>query len=300
MRTIYKIGFAVSILLTVAAIVVTIAFPLKLGVDFRGGSVMELNFVKDRPVLPELNQLITSVDSTGEVSSTPVGDKGVIVRLNSISEPIHQEILQKVSGKYGQVTESRFDSIGPTVGKELKNKSVTAMILLLLAIVVYISFVFRKLARTLSPWAMGLAAVAALIHDVAIPVGVFALLGHFSGVEISAVFVASALTILGFSVSDTVVIFDRVRENVLRFGSKESFPKLVHDSIMQTLVRSLNTTFATLLTLFAIYFFGGESIRYFTLSLIIGIFLGAYSSIFIAAPMLVWFSRRSNKGRSKS
>lgn len=297
MKPIYKIGFIASILLTVVAIVITFMFPLRLGVDFQGGSVMEVSFTKERPALPELNQLFASVEGTGEVSSTPIGDKDVIVRLNSISEQTHQDILKKINEKYGQISENRFDSIGPTVGKELRNKSVTAMILLLMAIVVYISFVFRKLARTLSPWAMGVAAVAALIHDVAIPVGVFALLGHFYDVEISAVFVASALTILGFSVSDTVVIFDRVRENVLRFGSKQSFTQIVHDSVMQTLVRSLNTTFATLLTLFAIYFFGGESIKYFTLSLIIGIFLGAYSSIFVASPILVWWSAHNRKSK---
>lgn len=279
------------------AVIVALLFPLKLGVDFRGGSVMELAFTKDRPALPELNQLVASVPDTGDVNTSPVGDKEVIIRLNTITEQSHQDILKKVTDKYGQVTESRFDSVGPTVGKELRNKSITAMVLLLLAIVIYISFVFRKLANVLSPWAMGLAAIAALIHDVAIPIAVFSLLGHFIGVEISAVFVASALTILGFSVSDTVVVFDRVRENVLRFGSKQSFTQIVHNSIMQTLVRSLNTTFAVLLTLFAIYFFGGQSIKYFTLSLIIGIFLGAYSSIFVASPILVWWSgrRRNHK-----
>jgi len=295
MRSVYKIGFVFSIFLTLVAIVVSFLFPLKLGVDFRGGSVMELAFTEARPALAELNQLVASVPDTGDVNTSPVGDKEVIIRLNTITEQTHQDILKKIGDKYGQTTESRFDSVGPTVGKELKNKSVMAMVLLLLAIVVYISFVFRKLARALSPWAMGLAAVAALIHDVAIPIGVFSLLGHFLNVEIGAVFVASALTILGFSVSDTVVVFDRVRENVLRFGSKQNFTQIVHDSIMQTLVRSLNTTFAVLLTLFAIYFFGGQTIKYFTLSLIIGIFLGAYSSIFVASPILVWWSHKSRK-----
>ena len=140
---------------------------------------------------------------------------------------------------------------------------------------------------------MGIAAVLALIHDVGIPVGVFALLGHFYGIEISAVFVAAALTILGYSVSDTVVVFDRVRENVIRYGSKENFGELVHKSVMQTLARSLNTNFTVLLSLFAIYFFGGESIKYFSLSLIIGIFLGAYSSIFVASPLLLLVGKRS-------
>src|SRR3989338_1099330 len=139
---------------------------------------------------------------------------------------------------------------------------------------------------------MGLAAIIALIHDVAIPVGVFAILGHFYGIEVTGVFVAAALTILGFSVSDTVVIFDRVRENVIRGGGKAQFGSLVHRSVMQTLARSLNTVFTVLLSLFAIYFFGGGSIKYFSLALIIGIFLGAYSSIFVASPLLVWWTQK--------
>ena len=188
--------------------------------------------------------------------------------------------------------EKQFSSIGPVVGKELKQKSIYAIVAVLLAVVVYIAFVFRKIGRTTSPWTMGLAAIVALIHDVAIPFGVFAWLGHYYGIEISGVFVAAALTILGFSVSDTVVIFDRVRENILRKGSQGKFGQIVHQSVLQTLTRSLNTVFTVLLSLFAIYFFGGESIRYFALALIIGIFLGAYSSIFVASPLLVWWSKK--------
>jgi preprotein translocase subunit SecF len=177
----------------------------------------------------------------------------------------------------------------------LKNKSITAILVLLLAIVVYIAIVFRKLSTVLSPWAMGFAAVAALAHDILVPTGIFVLLGHYFNVEITAVFLAAALTILGYSISDSVVVFDRIRENVLRFGAKENFGETVHRSIMQTLVRSMNTTFTTLLSLIAIYFFGGESVKYFALALMIGIFCGAYSSIFIASPILVWWGRRNRK-----
>jgi preprotein translocase subunit SecF len=146
------------------------------------------------------------------------------------------------------------------------------------------------MAKVLSPWALSAATIIALIHDVLVPIGVFALLGYYFGVEINGIFLAAVLTILGYSVSDSVVVFDRVRENVLRFGSREEFGALVHRSVMQTLSRSLNTTFTTLLSLIAIYFFGGDSVKYFALALIIGIFLGAYSSIFIASPILVWWS----------
>ena len=178
------------------------------------------------------------------------------------------------------------------MGEELKSKSVKAIIILLVVIIVYISIVFRTMKRVLSPWAMGIAAVLALLHDVIIPVGVFSLLGYFAHIEITAVFVAAALTILGYSVSDTVVVFDRVRENVVRFGSKVSFAELMHKSIMQTLTRSINTSMTTLLSLLAIFLFGGESIKYFALALIIGIISGTYSSIFIASPIVVWWHQR--------
>ncbi|MBI2063931.1 MAG: protein translocase subunit SecF [Candidatus Yanofskybacteria bacterium] len=290
MKNIYKIMFIISVALTVAAIIITAVFGLRFGVDFRGGALMEIVFKVSRPPTAELSDVIGKISGAKDKNVSPVGERGALIRLNNVDEQTHQNILNKISEKFGEINESRFDSIGPTIGKELRNKSITAIVILLAAIIAYIAFVFRKMSRVLSPWAMGLAAIIALIHDVVIPVGVFALLGHFYGIEITAVFVAAALTILGYSLSDSVVVFDRVRENVLRLGSSQDFGGLVHKSIMQTLVRSLNTTFTTLLALIAIFFFGGESIKYFSLALIIGIFSGAYSSIFVASPILVWLS----------
>ena len=193
-----------------------------------------------------------------------------------------------------------FDSVGPAIGSELRGDSLKAIIIALLAICVYIAIVFRAMRRTLSPWIMSFATMVALTHDILVPLGVFAYLTHFKGVEIGAVFVAAILTILGYSISDTVVVFDRVRENILRghLTKDKSFGQVVHESIMQTLVRSINTNITTLLSLVAIYFFGGASIRYFALALIIGIFSGAYSSIFIASPVLVWLSRRRGSVRN--
>lgn len=288
--------FFVSIALTIAAIVVTAMFGLKFGIDFKGGSVTEIVFDNARPSLDALAKTVSAVPGTTNVTISPAGEKGAIVRLNAISEQTHQDVLAIVAKDYGRITESRFDSIGPTVGKELANKSIGAIIVLLLAVCVYLAFVFRKLSRVLTSWAVGLAAIAGMVHDVLIPIGVFALLGHFMGVEITAVYVAAALTILGYSISDAVVVFDRVRENVLRYGGKEDFGTLVHKSVMQTLVRSINTTLATILSLVAIYFWGGESIKFFALALIIGIFSGSYSSIFVSAPILVWWSGKKKQG----
>ena len=290
MNIAYKIMFFVSLLLIAAATFVILVFGLRFGVDFKGGSVLEVDFVKERPAPAELTKIIGEISGVKSVSVNPFAEQGMLVRMNEISEETHQEVLKTVGQKYGQIIEKRFDSVGPTVGNELKKKSVTAIIILLLAVAVYIAFVFRAMAKVLSPWALSVATIIALIHDVLVPIGVFALLGYYFGVEINGIFLAAVLTILGYSVSDSVVVFDRVRENVLRFGSREEFGALVHRSVMQTLSRSLNTTFTTLLSLIAIYFFGGDSVKYFALALIIGIFLGAYSSIFIASPILVWWS----------
>ena len=289
MSKVYTIMFWFSVALVLAAIAVLFTYGLNLGVDFIGGSVMEVNLV-ERPPLNDMRKMLTEA-GFAEISINYTGDDGVLIRTKELTEEEHQNILAVLENNFSGIDEKRFDSIGPVIGNELKIKSAIAIMLALLGIIIYIAIVFRKLTTTLSPWTMGLAAITALLHDVLVPLGVFALLGHFYGVEISAVFVAAVLTILGYSVSDSVVIFDRVRENIVKENSSP-FSQIVHRSIMQTLTRSLNTTFTTLLSLFAIYFFGGESIRYFALALIVGIFLGAYSSIFVAAPLLVWWSRK--------
>ncbi|KKR88681.1 MAG: Protein translocase subunit SecF [Candidatus Yanofskybacteria bacterium GW2011_GWA1_44_21] len=289
MSKIYPIIFFFSIALTILAVVMIVIFGLNFGVDFRGGSLMEISFQSK----PEAHVVQKNILESGIKSSvSPSEENSLIIKTEQLSEEEHQRILASLQSDFGQIEEKRFDSIGPVIGKELKEKSLTAIIIVLACIIVYIAIVFRKLARVLSPWAMGLSATAALVHDIIIPMGVFAILGRLYNVEITAVFVAAVLTILGYSVSDTVVVFDRVRENIIRGKTREEFGKTVHLSIMQTLSRSLSTTFTTLLSLVAIYVFGGETVKYFALALIIGIFLGAYSSIFIASPILVWWTKK--------
>lgn len=289
--------FWFSISLAVASVIVVGMFGLRLGVDFQGGTVLELHF-KSRPEINLIHDVLKP--KIGDVELSPEGTTDLIVRAHELTEAQHQSALTALTTAFSQsgLQEKKFDSVGPVLGNELKQRSIYAILIVLFCIIIYIAFVFRKLGRTTSSWAMGLAAIVALIHDVAIPVGVFAVLGHFYGIEVTGVFVAAALTILGFSVSDTVVIFDRVRENIIRGlpiqvgDNKNDFASVVHKSVMQTLARSLNTVFTVLLSLIAIYFFGGESIKYFSLALIIGIFLGAYSSIFVASPLLVWWTRK--------
>lgn len=300
MPSIYRIMFFVSLALVAAGVILFVQYGLRLGVDFTGGSVLEVEFTNGRPALEDLSAAFTA--STDEVvrmvSLTPVGDNGLVIRSSDRTHDMHAGVLNTLQKNWPDagLRQLQFDFIGPAVGAELKDKSVRAVVLVLLAVVAYIALVFRAMRRVLSPWVMGVAAIIALLHDVLIPIGVFAWLGHYLDVELSAVFVAAILTILGYSVSDTVVIFDRVRENILR-GMKGTFGEIVHISVMQTLVRSLNTTLTTLVALVAIFLFGGESIHYFALALILGIALGAYSSIFVAAPLLVWFGK-SRTGRN--
>ncbi|KKS01168.1 MAG: Protein translocase subunit SecF [Candidatus Yanofskybacteria bacterium GW2011_GWA2_41_22] len=296
MKKIYTIVFFISVGLAFSAIVAAGIYGLKFGVDFKGGSVMELNFKNGRPQISEIQSLLSGEAEFKEAGVNLAGQSGIIIKSGELLEQIHQDILKKISTQFPSagMEELKFDSVGPVIGKELKSKSLSAVIIVLFSIIIYIAIVFRKLSRTISGWAMGVAAIVALAHDVIIPVGVFALLGKFYGIEISAVFVAAILTVLGYSVSDTVVVFDRVRENIIKGGGAgEGFGAVVHKSILQTLTRSLNTTFTTLLSLMAIYLFGGESIKYFALALIMGIFLGAYSSIFVASPLLVWWNGKS-------
>ena len=291
MKKIYTIMFFASLGLFGVSVFMLAVFGLNFGVDFKGGSVMEIEFKDFRPSTDELTKSLLTDFPSLEFNVNPVGDKGFIIRSGDISEDEHQKILSNVgsfSGA-GSFEEKRFDSIGPAIGAELRRKSFIAIGIMLAVIAAYITFVFRKLSRTLSLLGMNISTLVALLHDIVIPMGVFSFLGYYHNVQINAVFVAAVLTILGYTVSDKVVIFDRIRENMLK-GFKGNLDEVVHKSVMQTLVRSINNTLTVVLSSAAIYFFGGESIRYFALALIIGIFLGAYSSIFVASPLLVWIS----------
>lgn len=296
MRPIYKIMFVVSLILMLGAITALVSYGLNLGVDFRGGSVLQIHF-KERPATESIFAALKGlrIAALEDASVNPSGTSDVIIKSGSLTEAEHQRVLQTLntSFKSSEPQETQFDSIGPAIGQELKHASIWAILVSLLAIGIYIAVVFRIMSRTLSWWVMSFATMIALAHDILLPLGVFAILGHFQGVEIGAVFVAAILTVMGYSISDTVVVFDRVRENIVRsrLGKDTNFAEVVHQSIMQTLVRSINTNLTTLLALVAIYFFGGQTIRYFALALIIGIFSGAYSSIFVASPILVWFGK---------
>ena len=298
-----NIYYIFSGILIAGSIISLVLFGLKFGIDFTGGSLLELSFEKNRPSNKEIEEKMAQLN-LGEVVIQPTGEKGVIIRMKEVTEEIHQQILKNFEG----AQQIRFELIGPAVGQELRQKTETAIILTLFAIAIYIAIAFRKVSRPVPSWQYGIATLVALSHDIIIPLGIFAYLGKFHNVEITIPIVAALLTVLGFSVHDTIVIFDRIRENLLnpyRFAGAFNkltetkkgvdFGDIVDWSLNQTLGRSINTVLTVLFVVFSLFFFGGETLRYFSLTLIVGTISGAYSSIFIASPLLVSWYRWKRK-----
>jgi len=280
-----KIYYLLSGILILISVFSLIFYRLNLGIDFTGGSILEMEFKKERMTNQEVQEKLADLN-LGISSLQPAGEKSLILRMRDIDEATHQEILKRLNG---EIEEKRFESIGPVIGKELRQKTKIFTILVLMAIVFYIAFAFRKASKPLASWQYGLtASLVAFFHDVLIPLGVFAILGKFWGVQITIPIVVGLLTILGYSVHDTIVVFDRIRENLLKRLAL-SFEEIVNLSLNQTLTRSINTSLTALFVLMAIFFFGGETLKYFSLILILGIAAGTYSSIFIASPILVTF-----------
>ena len=287
-----KIWYAFSLLIVIASLFSILKFGLKQGIDFTGGALLEVEY-SAKPDAFAVKQKIESL-SLGSVVVQPSGEKNIIVRMKDLTEEQHQKVLSAVLS-VGQGKEIRFDSIGPVIGKELKKKSITAMILVIVMIILYIALAFRKVSQPVNSFYYGLMAVVALIHDVALPAGVFAVLGHYYGVEVDTLFVTALLTVLGFSVHDTIVVFDRIRENLRNNGSKNNFETVVGASVNQTVSRSINTSLTVILVLLAIFFLGGESTKYFSLALLIGVAIGTYSSIFLASPLLVTLQKLKDR-----
>ena len=221
----------------------------------------------------------------------PSGEGNYIIRLNPLTEEEHQELLTGLEVGHGQLEELRFDMIGPVIGKELKTKALSAIAAALVLILLYVAWAFRKVSEPVASWKYGLLTIVAALHDLIIPIGVFAVLGYLFGYQIDTAFVAALLTILGYSINDSIVVFDRTRENLSENNSGISFASVVNRSVNQTLSRSINTSATTLLALVAVFLFGGDTIQHFALALIIGIISGTYSSIFLASPLLVAWER---------
>ncbi|MBL7022092.1 protein translocase subunit SecF [Patescibacteria group bacterium] len=287
-----KYWFGLSTVLVALSIIAILVFGLNYGIDFTGGSIMELELVDASLDNAEVDQILTDLEITESVIQ-PAGDNTLLIRTGHLTEQQHNQIFTnletKVIQQEGSITQLRYDSIGPTIGKELKGKAMTSLFVVMLAIVAYIAFAFRKVSFPVASWKYGLSAIVALAHDVIITVGLFSVLGYYFNFQVDTLFVTALLTIMGFSVHDTIVTFDRTRENLFRTHDL-TFAQIVNTSINETIVRSLNTSLTTLLVLVSVYFFGGVSIQQFILTMIFGIIIGTYSSIFLASPLLmVWY-----------
>src|SRR3990167_44425 len=268
-----KIFYLFSALLFVVSILAISVWGLRQGVDFSGGSLLSVSFNGQNPTIEEVKNVLAELDFKD--ASVRSSESGFIIRLQEISQVQKDSIIQSLSmeGKYAPV-EKTFSNVGPVLGKEAIRKSWISIVLVLLAIVLFIAFAFRKVSKPISSWTYGIVAILALLHDVVIPTGVFALLGHFYGFEIDTLFVTALLVILGFSVHDTIVVFDRVRENLHKNeegGNKKNFEQVVGESVSETFIRSLNTSLTTILAILALYIWGPETVRHFSLTLLIGI-----------------------------
>ncbi len=288
----YKhIPFIFSAVLFLTSVVLLITIGLKPGIDFTGGTLMELDFSESRPDLAQMQEVLDAQE-LGTVLVQPVDSTGYIIKMAYLNEDQHQQVLNAIRTNFQQgeerILEKRLETVGPSISNELTERATKTGVVVVLAIVIYVAYAFRKVTQPISSWKFGVTAIIALLHDVLITMGVFVLLGKYAGVEVDIPFIVALLTILGYSVNDTIVVFDRIREKLLLRGG-QGFADTINKSIHETIPRSINTSGTTVLVLLALFLFGGESIRYFALALIIGIGFGTYSSIFLASPLLlVW------------
>lgn len=337
-----NIWFAISGVMFILSLVGFFGIGLKYGIDFTGGSLIELEFAQGQNITVEQmngtlkkaeekvnedvkNQVTPLSQNTnrnatvnetgtgaltgnnGEIAELPkstvdIGtpvivptSNGMTIRVKALDPYTHEEIRQTIATDFPGTTEKKFTTIGPTVGESLRQKALLSLSVMLIGMILFIAYAFRKVPKKISPWKFGVCAVIALLHDVIIPVGVFVLLGQLLHVEVESFFVTALLTVMGFSVHDTIVVFDRIRENLTYQKREETFADVAEKSVHQTFARSINTSLTALITLLFLFLFGSESTRWFVFTMLLGIGIGTYSSIFIASPLLVAWKEKSSK-----
>lgn len=291
-----KYAYWISGTLVVLSLLAVSVWGLRLGIDFKGGTLMEVSFSEDK--VPQAADVRTALEPL-ELRSLilqPTGNRNLSIRYQASDDALNEMVLAEVK-KFDESAELvRVDFVGASVSNQIKSNALNALIAAVVGIALYIAWAFRKVSYPVSSWYYGIMANIALFHDIIITIGVFSVLGRFFGVEIDASFIAALLTILGYSVNDTIVVYDRVRENLMRSRAKENFENIVNRSLNETIARSFNTSFTVLIVLLAIAVYGGESIRYFALALLIGVGAGTYSSIYVASSLLVtgqeWKNRK--------
>ncbi len=290
--------YLISLLVIIPGVLFLVAYGLKLSIDFTGGSRIAYQFNKkvDQKTIQDIKAVFS--ESKINISTIQPSDKEVFIRSAPINEKLNSSINEKLQKKSGNFKQESFETIGPTVGAETTRKAFTSVIISSILILIYIAISFRKVPKPTNSLIFGVTTIIALLHDALVLLGIFSIFGYFFHVEVDILFITALLTVMGFSVHDTVVVFDRIRENLTRSGSGE-FAKTVNESILQTFVRSLNTSLTAILVLFTLILFGGESIRWFVVALLIGIISGTFSSIFNAAPLLVTWHEFDKKRKLK-
>jgi len=283
-------------ILSLVAIVAIAMWGLRLGIDISGGSLLEMTYTT-RPSVDEIQKVVAPL-GFGEVRVQPAGDNGVILRLRALSND-EKNALETSLQTLGDAKELEFNSVGPTIGAEILNKGMMAVVIVILGFIAFIAFAFRSVSEPVSSWKYGVVAVITLAHDVLVPVGLFAAMGHFSGVEIGSLFIVAMLTILGVSINNTIVVFDRVRENLRRTEARRqgAFSEVVGRSVSQTLARSINTSVAVIIVLASLWYFGPIATKDFALALLTGMIVGTYSSICLASPLVVLWEQRTASSR---
>ncbi len=281
--------FLLSLVLILPGLYFLLTSGLKLGIDYTGGALLEYKFSTTVDTLKLKDQVTSQGVEVGQIIQS--GENTYIIRTKPIEADKIISIKEALAKNYPGLQEQRVENVGPVIGNELKQKAILALLLATLMIVLYISFSFRKVPKPTSSWRFGVAAIVALFHDVIIVLGVFAILGKIYGVEIDTLFITALLTVVGFSVHDTIVVFDRIRENLTKhMGMK--FNDVANLAVIQTIGRSLNTSLTVVFVLLALLLFGGETIRWFTVALLVGIISGTYSSIFNATALLAWWEEK--------
>ncbi len=275
-------------LLVLAGIAAILLLGFRQGIDFVGGALWQMKFA-DKPDISEqeVRGVFADLGVSETVINKDIDTQSFLIRLKDISEIDHQRYLKALKTKFGAVEELQFQSIGPSIGYGLRRDAFVAVLLVMIGISIYIAFAFRKVSYPVSSWKYGLITLITLFHDVAIPAGLFALLGRLRGVEVDTNFIVALLVVMGFSVHDTIVVFDRIRENLLLHRRDTDLATIVNDSVNETFARSVNTSLTLIFVLLAMYFLGPVSLRYFILTILVGTVAGTYSSIFVASPLLV-------------
>jgi preprotein translocase subunit SecF len=295
-----KIYFVIAILLVGASIYFIASYGLNMGIDFQGGSSIEIEYKDVRPEMTNIKNSLSQIEETKNAQIQPVGNKGIAIKINQkdVSADVYGKVISEIK-KTGEIEESTagIETISPLIGKELKDKTVLVVLVALAAMLIYIALAFNNVSRPVTSFQYGLSSTVMLFHDVIVPLGVLAVLGKYYGAELSIPVVTALLTIVGYCINNTVVVFDRIRENLLR-DRKSTYAEIVNKSLNETFVRCVNTSLTVLIALVPLYYFfnNEDSLKYFTLTMGVGVFIGIFSSVFLASPLLVsWNNLRQKK-----